>query len=279
MIVGRTVLVNFLLQYKRGNNKGDSMNRQFYQIHTVRYDECNCDNVLTPTSFLRYMQEIAGRDAENAQLSGNGYWIVKRSVISFIAPVAVHTKLRLKTYGIGFTRITAQRGYEAHLADAQDEKPVISARTLWVYVDPSGRPTRLPEETVRVWLPDGPMPQQPETPLPAFPTTEPETTSAHVQFSDIDSMRHLNNASAVQMLDNASWQVYARNGLSLDTTILRPLSYDIEYIDSPRFGEELEIQSWLEPLPTQGQECSRFQQITRAGKVMVKAYSRWLCGG
>ncbi|GAC1435308.1 MAG: hypothetical protein NVSMB54_34920 [Ktedonobacteraceae bacterium] len=246
-------------------------------MHTVRYDECNCDGVLTPTAFLRFMQDIAGLDAENVQLSGNGYWVVKRSVISFAAPVSVHTKLELKTFGIGFTRITAQRGYEANIADTQHGKPVVSARTLWVYVDAHGRPTRLPEETVRIWLPDGPMPQLPETPLPAFPETMPETTSSLVQFSDIDSMRHLNNASAVEMLDNASWQVYAKNDLLPDTTRLSVLSYDIEYVDSPRFGEQLEIQSWLEPLPSPGQECSRFQQITREGKVMVRAYSRWLC--
>ena len=252
------------------------MNRQFWQTHTVRYDECNCGSVLTPTAFLCYMQEIAGLDAEDAQLSGSGYWVVKRSVISFATSVPVHTKLNLKTYGIGATRITVQRGYEAYIADTQ--KPVVSARTLWVYVDAHGRPARLPEETVRVWLPDGPMPQLPEAPLPAFPETTPETTSLRVQFSDIDSARHLNNASAVEMLDNASWQAYAGNGMLPDTTSLNALFYDIEYADSPRFGEQLEIQSWLEPFPSTGQECSRFQQITREGKVVVKAYSRWLCG-
>ncbi len=251
------------------------MNRQFWRTHTVRYDECNCDSVLTPTAFLRYMQEIAGLDAEDAQLSGSGYWVVKRSIISFVTPVPVHTKLNLKTYGIGFTRITAQRGYEAYIADT--ETLVVAARTLWVYVDAHGRPARLPEETVRVWLPDGPMPQLPEEPLPVFPETTPETTSLRVQFSDIDSARHLNNASAVEMLDNAGWQAYARNGILPGTTSLSALSYDIEYVDSPRFGEQLEIQSWLEPFPSTVQECSRFQQITREGKVMVRAYSRWLC--
>ncbi len=255
------------------------MNRQFWQTHTVRYDECDCNEVLTPTAFLRYMQEIAGLDAEDAHLSGNGYWVVKRSIISFVAPVPVHTTLRLRTYGIGFTRITAQRGYEAYIADTQNEKPVISARTLWVYVDAHGRPARLPEETVRVWLPDGPMPQQPEAPQPGFPKTTPEILPTRVQFSDIDSARHLNNASAVEILDNASWQAYGKRGILPDTTTLSPRSYDIEYVDSPRFGDSLEIQSWLDPFPSAGQECSRFQQITREGKVMVKAHSRWLCNG
>lgn len=257
-----------------------TMNRQFFQTHTVRYDECNCDGVLTPSAFLRYMQELAALDAEDAHLSGDGYWVVKRSVISFAAPVPVHTPLELKTFGIGFTRITAQRGYEAYRIDERNERVlVVSARTLWVYVGAHGRPTRLPEETVRVWLPDGPQPQQSEPPLPAFPETPPETAAASVQFSAIDLMRHLNNAAAVEMLDNATWDAYAQRGIQPDTTTLHALTYDIEYVDSPRFGDHLTIQSWLEPVPSEvGQECSRFQQITRAGKTMVGAYSRWRRG-
>ncbi len=89
------------------------MNRQFCLTHTVRYDECNCDGLLTPAAFLRYMQEIAAQDAEDARLEGEGYWVIKRTVMSFTRPIPIHTRLELKTFGIGFTRITAQRGYEA----------------------------------------------------------------------------------------------------------------------------------------------------------------------
>ena len=252
------------------------MKRQFRLTHTVRYDECNCDGVLTPAAFLRYMQDIAARDAEDAQLSGNGYWVVKRTVITFNAPVHTHTTLELKTYGIGFTRITAQRGYEAHLTNGDTDNPVVSARTLWVYIDPRGRPTRLPERTGDIWLPDGPQPQQPEDPFPSMPDYTPETTSSVVHFSDIDPMRHLNNAATVEMLDNAAWEVYAKEGISPDTTQFDILYYDIEYVDSPRFGDRLDIQSWLTPSSSsEEQEVSRFQQIVKEGKVMVRAYSRW----
>lgn len=252
------------------------MKRQFGYTHTVRYDECNCDGVLTPTAFLRYMQDLAAQDAEDARLEGNGYWVVKRTVISFTGPVPVHTKLVLKTYGLGFTRITAQRGYEACLADQPHAEPVISARTLWVYLDSQGRPSRLPERTAQIWLPDGPLAPQPEAPFPTFPERSPETISALVRFSHVDLMRHLNNASAVEILDDAGWDVCAQGSITPDTAKLEPLHYDIEYVDSPLFGEKLEIQTWLEPFPSAGHEWSRFQQITREGKVVVRAHSRWL---
>lgn len=263
------------------------MRRQFHQTHTVRYDECNCNGFLTPTAFLRYMQNLAAQDAADAQLSGDGYWVVKRTVISFAAPIQVHTRLALSTYGIGFTRITAQRGYEAHLAtntqntnnphDSQDNsKPIISARTLWVYVDPRGRPTRLPARTAEIWLPDGPQPQQPEPPIPTFPSTTPETTTTHVRFSDIDLARHLNNAAIVEMLDNASWETYRHHGITPDNAQLDPLHYDIEYSESPRFAEPLTIQSWFEPFPTAGQEFTAFQHITHSEKIVARAHSYWL---
>jgi acyl-CoA thioesterase FadM len=252
------------------------MKRQFCLSHTVRYDECNCDGTLTPATFLRYMQDIAAQDAEDAQLSGNGYWVVKRTTMSFAAPVQVHTRLELKTYGIGFTRITAQRGYEVHIAGEDHGEPIMSARTLWVYVDSRGRPIRLPDGTAQIWLPDGPLPQQPEAPFPAFPESKPDTVTSAVRFSDIDLMRHMNNASAVEKLDNAAWEAFAKDGITPNTAKLTILNYDIEYIESPLFGEKLEIQSWFDPAPSAGQEFTTFQQIMRDGRAVVRACSRWL---
>lgn len=252
------------------------MRREFGLTHVVRYDECNCFGLLTPTAFSRFMQDIAARDAADAQLSGNGYWVVRRTVMTFNAPVPMHTRLDLKTFGIGFTRITAQRGYEARLAGQPAADPVLSARSLWVYVDPRGRPTRLPERTSEIWLPDGPQPQLADAPFPAFPASEPAAITTIVRFSDIDPMMHMNNASAVEKLDNAAWEVYATGGITPATAQMDALHYEIEYIDSPRFDDQLEVQTWLTPFPSPGQQFSQFQQITHEDKVMVRAHSRWL---
>src|SRR5260370_23654924 len=131
------------------------MNRQFCLTHTVRYDECNCDGALTPAAFLPYMQELAARDAEDARLGGGVYWVFKRTVMSFATPIPIHASLELKTYCMGFTRITAQRGYEPHQTCAPQEEPLDSARTLWVYDGPHGRTARLPERTSQIWHPAG----------------------------------------------------------------------------------------------------------------------------
>ena len=251
------------------------MNRQFCLNHTVRYDECNCDGVLTPSAFLRYMQDIASRDAEDAQLVGDGYWVIKRTLMSFASSISLHTSLELKTFGIGFSRITAMRGYEARQSQATQAEPLISARTLWVYVNSGGRPVRLPERTAEIWMPDGVLASQPDQPFPAFPESHPVTTLSEVKFSEIDLMQHLNNASVVEILDNAGWEVLASSDITPANARFTIQQYDIEYSDSPRFGEQLEIQSWFEPSPIAGQEFTRFQHITRGGKTVVRACSRW----
>ncbi len=252
------------------------MNRQFRLNHTVRYDECNCDGFLTPVAFSRYMQDIASRDAEDAQLVGGGYWIIKRTMMSFASSIPLHTSLELKTFGIGFSRITAQRGYEARQALAPQDEALASAQTLWVYVNSSGRPVRLPERTAEIWMPDGVLSPQPDQPFPVFPENLPITTLAVVKFSQIDLMQHLNNASVVEILDNAGWEALASSEITPAIARFTIRDYDIEYGDSPRFGEHLEIQNWFEPFPTPGHEFTRFQHMTRGSKTMVRACSRWL---
>jgi acyl-CoA thioesterase FadM len=251
------------------------MNRQFCLTHTVRYDECNCEGFLTPVAFARYMQDIALRDAEDAQLVGEGYWIIKRTMMTFASSIPMHTSLELKTFGIGFSRITAMRGYEAREALAPQGEPLASAKTLWVYVNANGRPMRLPERTAEIWMPDGVLAPQPDQPFPTFPESQPITTLAVLKFSEIDLMQHLNNASVVEILDNAGWEALASSKITPACARFAIRHYDIEYGDSPRFGEQLEIQNWFEPFPAPGHEFNRFQHVMRGGKTMVRACSRW----
>jgi acyl-CoA thioesterase FadM len=87
---------------------------------------------------------------------------------------------------------------------------------------------------------------------------------------------HMNNATIVEKLDNAAWEAYATEEITIATARMDPLYYDIEYTGSPLLGDRLEIQTWFSPSPAPGHEFSRFQQMTREGKVVARAHSRWL---
>ncbi|GLV53560.1 hypothetical protein KDH_04130 [Dictyobacter sp. S3.2.2.5] len=252
------------------------MRRQFCHTYTARYDEGDCYGHLTPTAFLRYMQDIASLDAEDIQLPGDGYWIIKRTVIDFAAPVQMHTRLEMQTYGMGFSRITAQRGYEARIAGAPQDQPVISAHSLWVYVDKRGRPTRLPEGTAAIWLPDGPVAPSPEAPFAPVPQGAPETATYRVRFSDTDLMKHMNNAAYVEILDNAAWELYTRAGITPETAVLTASQYDIEYLESALLGENLEIRTWFDDFPSADRSFTRYQQVWRGDTLLARARSNWL---
>ncbi len=249
------------------------MKRRFRQTYIVRYDDGDCYGFLIPAAFLHYLQDIVSLDAEDAQLGGAGYWVARRTVVNFAAPVPVHTRLELETFVIGMTRITAQRSYIARIVDT--DEPIVTARTLWVYLDARGRPARLPEQTAQIWLPEGPVPPQPESPWPTFPETPPDRSSYTVRFSDTDPMQHMNNAAYVVALDNAAWDAYAEAGLTPDAGTVQALEYDVEYVESARLGERLEIATWLDPLPIARQPFTRLQQIKRGESILVRARSRW----
>jgi acyl-CoA thioesterase FadM len=252
------------------------MKRRYHNRYTIRYDEGDCYGLMKPATFARYMQDIASLDADEAQLGGEGNWIVKRSVIFFPEPIPVHTPLAMETYGIGFTRITAQRAYDAYIVGQERQKPVAFARTLWVYIDQRGRPARLPEKTAQIWLPDGPEPQTPEIPWAPFPQSEGARFEYTIRFSDTDVMKHLNNAAYIEILDNAGWEAYAQQAdITPDSAHIEAIDYDIEYLESARLGEQLEILTWLDPLPKKGGEFVRLQQVMRNGKILVRARSRW----
>jgi acyl-CoA thioesterase FadM len=251
------------------------MKRRFRRSYTVRYDDGDCYGLLTPATFLRYLQDLVTLDAEDAQFSGAGYWVARRTIVNFSAPVPVHSTLELETSVIGATRITAQRSYTAHAVDHVE--PLITARTLWVYLDARGRPARMPEEMAQIWLPDGPLPPQPEAAWPVFPESRPERSMYSVRFLDIDPMQHMNNAAYAVALDNAAWDAYAKAGVTPDALAMHVLMYDIEYAESARFGDQLEVSTWLDTLPVAGQECTRLQQIKRGDVVLVRARSRWYC--
>ncbi|GAC1364305.1 MAG: hypothetical protein PVS3B1_24520 [Ktedonobacteraceae bacterium] len=74
-----------------------------------------------------------------------------------------------------------------------------------------------------------------------------------------------------------AWDAYAEAGLPPGAVTMHALEYDIEYAESARFGEQFEIQTWLDPIPQAGQEFTRLQQIRRGDVLLVRARWRWHC--
>ncbi len=257
------------------------MERHFFHTYEVRYDECNLYGFVPPAAALNYLQDIAGLDASAGNLlEESGTWVARRTVLEFKATIPARARLEVETYPLGFSKVTAWRGYTVRLlnpADGTKSEPVLKGRTLWVYLDQRGRPARMPPGYMAVWLPDGPVAMPEETPWPPLPPTPPFITTAPVRFSDLDILAHVNNAAYVRLMDDAAWEAFAAKDLLPDSGRGYPVPqfYDIEYLESARAGDSLEIQSWLQSAPAEAENYERWQQVYRAGRLIVRAHSRW----
>lgn len=259
------------------------MQRHFFHSYEVRFDECNIYGFMTPAAALGYLQDIAERDAASGNLlDDNGYWIARRTTADFLAPVPVRANLEAETFAAGFTKVTAHRNYELRIITGQEPAgtrpdPVLKAKTIWVYLDGRGRPARLSPIWQEVWLPDGPLPMPEEVPWPAFPERPAFKVKTPVRFSDLDVLEHMNNAAYVKLLDDAAWEAFASLEILPDTRDgrLLPLHYDIEYLESAKAGDELEVDSWFQPVSGEAAQFECYQRIRREGRLLVRARSRW----
>jgi acyl-CoA thioesterase FadM len=255
------------------------MERRFYSTYSVRFDECDMYGNLSPAFALRYFQDIAGRDSGEAALPPEYNWLARRTLIWFNRPVRVRSEIEIETYPLGFSRVTAQRGYFLRVKGSGSSEPEIVARTMWVYVDPRGRPARIPEEAYRFWLPDGPKTQEPDPAWPDFPEHPPIVTTSTVRFSQLDILAHKNNTSYFDTLDDAGWEAKTRavgiTPLNVPGALV-PEYYDIEYLESARWGDRLEVYNWFGvENPANATNFERLQQIRNNGKVLARSLSRW----
>ncbi len=258
--------------------------RHFFHNYEVRYDDCNLYGLLTPAAALCFMQDIAERDAKDGQLiAAGGNWIARRTVAEFRQPVEVRATLETETFPGAFSKVTAMRNYE--IRDISNFRegdkrpdPAIKARTLWVYLDERGKPARIPAVFQEVWLPNGPVSAQEEAAWPDFPETPDYITSGQVRFSDLDVLGHMNNTAYVQMMDNAGWEALNAVGLlpDPDSGQLLPQNYDIEYHESAKAGETLQVHSWFQPILDDGPgRFERLQQVRRDDRLLLRARSVW----
>jgi acyl-CoA thioester hydrolase len=252
---------------------------RFKQEYRVRYDESNLHGVMSPAAVLRYLQDIAVLDAVKAELIGTGDWVARRTIMDFLTSIPVRSKVEIVTYPLGFTKVTALRGYDLLLKEVEaDPQLAVRARTLWVYLDTRGKPTRITPDLLEIWVPAGEtLPTPPvEAEWPPFNTQPTYTSTATVRFSDLDVMGHMNNTAYVELLDNVAWESLVQTNPHSLKDELVPLHYDIEYMASAQPGDKLLIDTWIEMHPNQPAQFERLQRVQREdGTLLVRARSVW----
>ncbi|HEU0115608.1 MAG TPA: thioesterase family protein [Thermomicrobiales bacterium] len=143
----------------------------------VRFHDVDALGHVNNAAYLTYLEQAA---IDHATLAGfdlarmrelGGLFIARRHELDFLKPAFERDVLQIETWIDEARGARAIRRYEARRIGeggrdalppdrllAADEpapagEPIVSARTEWVYVDPTGRPRRMPAELMAWFRP------------------------------------------------------------------------------------------------------------------------------
>ena len=168
------------------------LGRRYTATRRVRWGDAGVDRCLRLDATACYLQDIANDDTRDAGHDPMAPWVVRRTVIHVLEPVALDEVVSLTTFSGGHGRRWAERRTSITGSDGGR----VESAALWVHVDPvSGRPARLTDQfhatydeaaggrEVSSRLHHGPPPEGLEgRPWP-------------LRITDLDGLGHVNNAA------------------------------------------------------------------------------------
>jgi acyl-CoA thioester hydrolase len=254
----------------------------------VRHYECDANGHLNNANYVRYMEEAAF-DASAAvgypkdRYESMGYlWLAHETEIEYLQPVAYGEALEIKTWVQDFRRVRSRRMYEFRRAGG--DELVARANTDWVYLErATQRPSVVPPEMIVAFAPEGLPDEMPKREkFPTLPSPPPHvfTHRRRVEWRDIDTAQHVNNAVYFNYIEDAGIQVSSFYGWPHTRSVAEGFAavarhHQIEYRTPAVLNDELEISTWASPHgPT---TAYRYYAIRRAdGELLVTAHTLWV---
>jgi acyl-CoA thioester hydrolase len=262
-------------------------------VHTatfrVRHYECDAYGHLNNANYARYMQEAAF-DASAAVGYGKdryesmGFlWLAHETDIEFLMPVRYGDTVEVRTWVGDFRRVRSRRYYEFRLAGQPDL--VASASTDWVYIEAATeRPAIVPPDMIAAFAPGGLTEEQPARPrFPAPPAPPPDvySTRRRVEWRDIDTAKHVNNAVYLNYIEDAALQVSAHYGwpqTRCDAAGFAVMAreHHIEYKHPAMLDDDLQLTTWAAPHSRTTAHRYTAIQRSRDGVIVAQARTLWV---
>ncbi|MCA0456590.1 MAG: acyl-CoA thioesterase [Chloroflexi bacterium] len=255
----------------------------------VRHYECDAQGHLNNANYARYMEEAAFEASaavgyDKARYDAMGFlWLAYETGIEYLHPVVYGDTLEVKTWVGDFRRVRSRRFYE--FRKASDDTLVATANTDWVYLEAATeRPTIVPPELIHAFAPEGIT--EPAPPRGKFPTPPPQpagtfTLRRRVEWRDIDTAGHVNNAVYFNYIEDCGMQVANHFGWPLARSreagwaaVAR--EHHIEYKHPALLDDELTISTWVAAATRAS--ADRFYRITRPrdNLLLAQARTRWV---
>lgn len=262
------------------------MSAIFQRVFRIRHYECDTYGHLNNVNYVRYMQEAAldasadvGWTVERYQSIGC-QWLIRETDIDYLQPLLWNDEVRITTYVIDFRRVQSRRRYEFHRVS--DGELVARADTNWVFINTETlRPTSIPDEMVHDFAPDGLPEIEPTEKFPDAPV-QPEgvfSIQKRVEWRDIDTMGHVNNAAYMNYCEDISTQVGRGLGWSMQRMLdegfaLVMRHFRILYLEPAMLDDLVEVKTWFSDLKRAS--AIRHYQLQRISDARLLAKARAL---
>jgi acyl-CoA thioester hydrolase len=204
------------------------------------------------------MQEAAfdasadvGYDEEEYIKLGS-YWLIRETQISLNFPLRSNDLVDVITWVDDFRSVRSRRIYEFRLVPKNELAG--NAVSDWVYLDRNtGHPQKIPDEIAAAFIKDGE--EINSKPRPRFPKINVPPNKAYlicreVEWRDIDSAQHVNNAIYLAYFEDCGIQVAKEYGWGMkrmqDMNIgVVARKHHILYQQPAILGDKLKIATWL----------------------------------
>ena len=266
----------------------------------VPYQDCDMHQVVRAAAYLRYMQEAAFAGSAAAGYTNERYqamqrvWLIRENQIEFLTPLRYGDALRMVTWVADFRRVRSLRAYEfwAHSEAGyasqpdRDERLVARGHTDWVFIDQtSGLPAPVPDEMIAAFLPPGETAgrglERSRFPAPNM-AAAPFNRQRSVQWRDLDSVGHVNNAAYLDYTEDAAYQLVAAAGwppekMAAARLALAPRRLRIEYRQPAWFADAITVQAQI-ARPAAGEfECLASVLRSNDDELLAHTATVWGC--
>ena len=167
-----------------------SVSRVFRAQRPVRLSDTDASGRLRLDAVARYLQDVASDDWVDAGFESHAHvWVVRKTWVEVASPFAGDERVELATWCSGVAGTSAARRSTV----AGDRGGRIEAESVWIHLDRSLRPLRLPREFHEVYgasAAGGEVPTRFTLPPPPELPGEPWALRA----TDVDRLGHVNNA-------------------------------------------------------------------------------------
>ena len=123
----------------------------FAQTFSIPHDAIDELGHVSNLKYLAWMQDIAIQHSAaqgwpvERYFDNGAVWVVRSHFITYIRPAFAGETITLRTWVAEFRQRSSSRRYLVRRTN--DQRDLVEAETVWVYVDrQSGRPRRIPDE-------------------------------------------------------------------------------------------------------------------------------------